>query len=415
MNILFVHHNMPGQFGRLASRLAKDQANRVLFLTLPRPIEIPGVSKIEYRLAIPRDAKTHPFAQNLQNGIFHAESAALAMLSFQKHHRIRPDIIYAHPGWGETLFLRDVFPNVPIIHYCEFYYHALGADIFFNPDEKISPKEMMKLTTKNAVNLLSLDLCDLAVTPTRWQWRLHPKDYQSKIRIIHDGIDTAQASPQPGVHITLPGGRSLSAADEVVTYVNRNLEPCRGIYSFMEAAEIIAQARPHCQFLVVGAEDGQYYEQAPPRGQTYRELALQRVRIARDRLHFLGRLQHSEYLKVLQISSAHVYLSTPFVLSWSMLEAMSVGCVVVGSNTPPVAEVITDGKNGLLADFFSADEIAERVIEALSQPKAMAEVRAAARNTVLERYASELCLAQQHDLIGEALKLRAAPLQQLTA
>ncbi len=415
MNILFIHQSMPGQFAHLARRLAENPANRVLFLTRPRPARIHGVVKIEYKLPVAPKGGTHPFLQNLQNGVLHAEGAALAMLSFQKQYRIRPDVIYAHPGWGETLFIRDVFPGIPLIHYCEFFYHTLGADTFFNPEETLTLRDAMKLRTRNAVNLLSLDACDIAVTPTQWQWRVQPDEYRSKIRIIHDGIDTIRAKPEPDTSFALPDGRPLTAADEVVTYVNRSLEPCRGLYGFVDAAEIVAQSRPNCRFLVIGAEDGRYYGEHPPKGRSFKELAIERVRAARDRLHFVGRLPHSEYLKVLQISSAHVYLSTPFVLSWSMLEAMAVGCVVIGSNTPPVAEVIADGRNGLLADFFSPEEIAERIIEALTQPDRMRDIRTAARSTVLDRYSLDRCLSQQLGMIEEAIGTRRGLQQRLTA
>lgn len=403
MNILFIHQSMPGQFPHLVRRLAADRGNRVVFLTRPRPVRMEGVTKVEYALPRPPAGGTHKSLQNLQNGILHGEGAAMALLAFQKYHRFRPDIVYAHPAWGETLFLKDVFPDVPLIHYCEFFYHGIGADTFFDPDEKATPRALMRIRTKNAVNLLGLEACDAAVTPTEWQWRLHPEVYRPKIRVIHDGINVGAARPDPTARVTLPDGTVLGITDEVVTYVNRSLEPCRGLYSFIDAAERLAEERPQCRFLVIGAEDGHYYGPHPPAGKTYRELAGERITAAKDRLHFLGRLPHAEYLRVLQISSAHVYLSSPFVLSWSMLEAMAVGCIVIGSHTPPVAEVITDGANGLMADFFSADEIAERVTEALEARDRMREIRQAARATITERYALERCLPAQLAFIEEVL------------
>ncbi len=408
MNILFIHQNMPGQFPRLARRLAEDPKNRVVFLTRPRPVGIAGVTKVEYNLARPPAGGTHKALQNLQNGILHGEGAAMALLVLQKRYRFRPDIVYAHPGWGETLFLKDVFPDVPLIHYCEFFYHGVGADAFFDLEEKVTPRELMRIRTRNAVNLLSLETCDAGVTPTEWQWRVHPEVYRPKIRIIHDGIDVTAARPDPEARVTLPDGLTLGPEDEVVTYVNRSLEPCRGLFAFMDAAERLAKERPRCRFLVVGAEDGQYYGPHPPPGRTYREMALERLSATRDRLYFLGRLPYAEYLRVLQISSAHVYLSSPFVLSWSVLEAMAAGCLVVGSNTPPVAEVIADGVNGLLADFFSVEEIVERIIEALGDTERMSEIRRAARQTVIERYALEPCLNAQLAFIEEMLSRGAA-------
>ncbi len=409
MNILFIHQNMPGQFPHLVRRLAAMAGNRVAFLTRPRPVRIPGVIKVEYALPRPPAGGTHKSLQNLQNGITRGEGAAMALLAFQKQHRFRPDLIYAHPAWGESLFVKDVFPDVPLIHYCEFFYHGLGADTFFDPDERVTPRALMQVRTKNAINLLSLEACDAGVTPTHWQWRLHPEIYRGKIRVIHDGIDVTAARPDPLARFVLPDGTSLGKTDEIVTYINRSLEPCRGLWSFMDAAEVLAKCRPHCRFLVIGAEDGHYYGPHPPAGKTYRAIALERVAAARGRIHFLGRLPYGEYLKVLQISSAHVYLSSPFVLSWSMLEAMAAGCIVIGSNTPPVVEIISDGENGLLADFFSPDEIAERVIEALDRPAQMRELRRAARQTIVDRYALERCVPAQLRFIDEVLSGRYAP------
>jgi len=401
-NILFIHQNMPGQFLHLARALAADRKNRVAFLTRPCPARLAGVIKTEYKIRIPQ-GRPHPCLQSLASGIAHGEAVAYALLTLQKQHDYIPDAIYAHPGWGETLYVKDILPRVPLIHYCEFFYHGFGADTFFRPSEEASIAELMKIRTKNAVNMISLAACDLGVAPTNWQRRLHPEVYRPKIRVIHDGIDAEELRPDPNARFVLPDGVALGREDEVVTYVNRSLEPCRGLYTFADAVLLIAKERPKCQFVVVGAEDGRYYGPHPPKGTTYKELATARLGNAKDRVHFVGRLPRAQFVSLLQISSAHIYLSSPFVLSWSMLEAMAVGCLVVGSNTPPVTEVIVDGRNGLLADFFSPEEVAERVIEALSDRERMDQIRQAARATVLERYLLADCLSKQLRLIDEVL------------
>src|SRR5574337_72135 len=401
-NILFIHQNMPGQFLHLARALAADPANKVTFLTRPCPTRLPGVVKAEYKVRVPKGSP-HPFLQSLAAGIARGEGVAYALLSLEKQHNYVPDIIYAHPGWGESLYVKDIFPKTPLIHYCEFFYHGLGADTFFDPAQAASMAELMKIRTKNAVNVLSLDACDAGVAPTEWQRRLHPEAYRPKIQVIHDGIDTQELRPDPDAFFVLPNGRTLASGDEVVTYVNRSLEPCRGLNTFVDAAAAIAAERPNCQFVVVGAEDGHYYGPHPPQGTTYKDLAMAMLGGAKDRVRFVGRLPRTPFIRLLQVSSAHVYLTSPFVLSWSMLEAMAAGCLVVGSNTPPVTEVILDGRNGLLADFFSPEEVFERVMEALSEPRRMHPIRRAARETVLERYRLEDCLAGQLRLVDEVL------------
>lgn len=409
MRILFIHQTIPGQFPHLARKLAEDPRNEVYFLTRIRGGNVANVVTVRYNLRPQPKGGTHPYLQNLQNGVVYGEAVARAVLDLEKHRNFRPDIIYAHPGWGECLFLKDVLPDVPLIHYCEFFYRAHGADSFFGTEETPTLAEEQKIRTKNAVNYISLDICDRAVTPTRWQLRQHPPQYHSKIAVIHDGIDTDLVRPDANATFTLPDGRVVRAGDEVVTHVNRTLEPFRGLLTFAEAARIIASKRPNCQFLVVGKETGRYYGRAPEKGSKYSETALQLLAPIRDRVHMLGMLPYGDYLRVLQVSAAHIYLTRPFVLSWSMLEAMAAGCVVVGSATPPVAEVIDDDVNGLMADFFSPEEVAERVLEALEDRRRMQDIRAAARQTVVERYALSRCLPAQIDLIRSTLAERSVP------
>jgi glycosyltransferase involved in cell wall biosynthesis len=220
--------------------------------------------------------------------------------------------------------------------------------------------------------------------------------------VIHDGIDTQTCIPVEDKRIFLDNGLRLSRADEVVTYVSRNLEPYRGFPSFMRAAAIVSRRRPHCHFLIIGG-DSVSYGRRLPKGETYRQSMLAEVDVDPTRFHFLGRVPYRRFLDCLQVSSVHVYLTFPFVLSWSMLEAMSAGCLVLGSDTPPVAEVIEDGRNGLLTDFFSPEAIAGRVDEVLDHPDRMANVRMRARETVLERYALERCLPRHLAVIEKLM------------
>lgn len=400
MKVLFIHQSLPGQFGRLARRLAEDPDNEVVFITKPRVQQILGVQKVVYRPARGPAGRPHRFIIGLQNGVRHGRAVARALSQLKQKTGFAPDIVYAHPGWGEALYVKDVYPDVPLLNYFEFYYRALGADTYFDVRERPTLEDLSRIRTKNGINILSLESCDWGISPTLWQWRQHPPEFRSKISVIHDGIDTGLARPDPAARLAVPEGPTLAAGDEVVTYVARTLEPYRGFPSFMRAAAMLCARRPNCHVLVVGGT-GRCYGRPPPRGTTYRELILKEVEVDPARVHFLGTLPYSQYLKVLQVSAAHVYLTVPFVLSWSMLEAMSAGCLVVGSNTPPVAEAIEDGKNGLMVDFHSPEEIAERVEEALDDPTRMAPLREAARRTALERYDLERCLPLQIKLLED--------------
>ncbi len=325
----------------------------------------------------------------------------LYALSSLAESGFKPDAILAHPGWGETLPLRTVFPAARIMLYCEFFYGKEGRDVGFDPEfSDVGTDGHIALHLKNAATLLALTESDICVSPTAWQRSTFPAEYQCKIRTIHDGIDVDQVKPNPDAVFRLPSGRRLRRSNEVVTFVARNLEPLRGYHVFMRALPRILAKRPRAQVVVIGG-DGVSYGAAPPRGQTWKQRFLDEISEHTDteRIHFAGRLPYAEYLHALQISSAHVYLTYPFVLSWSMLEALSAGCTVIGSDTSPVRELI-DGRNGFLVPFFDKAELAERVIEALSHPARFRSVREKARQTILDRYdLHRICLPKMMDLL----------------
>lgn len=311
-----------------------------------------------------------------------------------------PDIIIGHPGWGETLFVKDVFPAVPYLNYCEFFYRAQGLDVGFAPETPVNIDTVLRLRMRSTPLLLALEACDRGVAPTEWQRDTHPEAFRPKIAVSHDGVDTTLLMGDPTARFELPNGTVLTRDDEVVTYAVRNLEPYRGFPSFMRAVPGILEARPKARVLVVGGDEVSYG--APPaKDKTWRQAMLEEVPIDPTRVHFLGHLPYQRYLSALKVSRAHVYLTYPFVLSWSMVESMALGCVVVGSDTPPVREVIRHGENGLLVDFFSPQAIAGQVTAVLADPGAFAPLGRAARQTVVERYDLARCLAEQIALIRE--------------
>jgi glycosyltransferase involved in cell wall biosynthesis len=252
---------------------------------------------------------------------------------------------------------------------------------------------------------------DLAISPTRWQRSTFPSRYQSMIQVAHEGVDTNLIRPDPAARLRLADGGELSRSDEVVTFVARNLEPLRGYHVFMRALPEILSRRPNAQVIIIGGEDGAY-GLSPPEGTSWKSIYLDEVRDQLDlsRVHFMGRVSHQTFLKALQVSSAHVYLTYPFVLSWSMLEAMSAGCVVIGSDTPPVREAIEPDSNGILVPFFAVDELAERVIEALQNPVKFALMRDAARRYVIEHFDAErICVPQMRRLLQQDQEIPAQP------
>jgi glycosyltransferase involved in cell wall biosynthesis len=411
MNILFIHQNFPGQYPHLARHLAAQPGNRVVALSQRPDGDLPGVRTHRYRPKRNVTPHIHPYLRGLEAGILNAQAVVRAALTL-KQSGFTPDVMFGHNGWGEIWYLKEVFPRTPLIGYFEFFYHLHGADVGFDPAQAPDFDAGPRLRTKNLGNLLGLEACDLGQCPTEWQYSRYPERYRPMLRIVHDGIDTERVRPDPAATFTVPASGDgtpieLKAGDEIVTYVARNLEPYRGFPSFMRSLPAIQKARPKANILIVGGDETSYG--AMPRdGRTYRQQLLDELGDALDpsRVRFLGKVPYPVYLKVLQVSAVHVYLSYPFVLSWSMLEAMAAECLVIGSRTAPVEEVLRDGGNGLLVDFFKPDEIAQKVIAVLEAPQDFAALRWNARQGVIEAYdLRSVCLPGQLRLIEEAMAL----------
>jgi len=384
MNILFIHQNFPGQFRHIAQALVNAGGHQIMSLCSETAPGLPGVQGIVYKTERKGTPGIHAYMSGPEAHVIRGQSVARALLAL-KQQGYKPDAIVAHMGWGEALFPKDIFPEVPLITFFEFFYQVSGADVGFDPEYPIGLDDHLRVRIKNITNLVSLEAADIGISPTAWQRSLYPQEYQAKIRLIHEGINTGIAIPDASAVVELASGLKLTRADEVITYVARNLEPYRGFHIFMRAADIILKRHPNCHILIVGGDDVSYGKKLPE-GETYRERMLKEVDLDPARVHFVGKLPYQLYLNVLQISSVHIYLTYPFVLSWSMLEAMSAGCVVIGSATPPVQEVIQHGINGLLVDFFSPVQIADSVDSVLNDADQMQAIRVAARTTIIERY-----------------------------
>jgi glycosyltransferase involved in cell wall biosynthesis len=405
MKILFVHQNFPGQYLHLARHLASVPGNEIVFITQRQDASIPGVKKIIYK---PRRAVTpgiHHYLREAEAGILNAQEVARVAMEL-KNSGFVPDVMLGHNGWGEIWYLKDVFPNTPLLGYFEFFYKEHGADVGFDPNDPPTPDRPPRLRTKNLGNLLALESVDWGQCPTLWQRSIYPLRYQSIISVIHEGIDTHLVRPNDNASFSIPGTEIvLKQGDEVVTYVARNLEPYRGFPSFMRSLPAILDRRPNAHVLIVGGDETSYGPGLAG-GLTFRQRLLDELGDAIDlsRVHFLGKVPYSSFLAILQISRVHVYLTFPFVLSWSMLEAMSAGCLVVGSRTAPVEEVIRDGENGILVDFFSPGEISQRVVEALEDARAHAQIRRNARSTIVDRFdLRTICLPAQLGLIEKLI------------
>ncbi len=397
MKILFVHQNMPGQFKHLVRFLVDVRKADVVFVTRQTELRIPGVRVACY--PVPRGAQpsTHPYLRRSENAVLHGQQVARIGLELLRQGW-RPDVIVAHPGWGEALFLKDVFPSTPLLNYCEFYYSSHGADMGFDPNETLDIDTVCRTRIRNSHLLLSLECCDAGLSPTEWQKSRHPAPFRDKISVIFDGIETGTVKPDPTVRVALADGRILSRDVPVITYVARNLEPYRGFPQFVEALPAILARCPDAHVIIVGGDEISYGNRAPD-NLSWREYMAKSVTLDPRRVHFVGRVPYQIYLSILQISSVHVYLTYPFVLSWSCLEAMAAGCTIVASDTAPVVEVIEDGVNGHLVDFFDRTALEDRVVAVLQSRAEHEAIRRTARETVLERFDLRKCLPKQIELI----------------
>ncbi|MCU0801173.1 MAG: glycosyltransferase family 4 protein [Rhodobacteraceae bacterium] len=388
MKILFLHQNFPGQFLHLAPELAR-LGHDVTALTDARNNRQSTVKTIRYKhepSAV--DPAQTRLGRNYTTMSDRGVTVARVCQRLRDVDGYRPDVIFGHSGWGETLFLKEIWPEAKLIVYAEFYYRGVGADVGFDTEFSPYGLDQVLIAQGRAAHLgQALLHADAALAPTQWQASTYPEVLRPLIRVIHDGVDCTVMQPNPQASVTLPDGRILRAGDEVLTFVNRNLEPYRGYHIFMRALPEVLRARPQAHVVIVGGDEVSYGS-APKGAKGWKDLILSEVQadLPMDRVHFMGKVPYATFISIMQISRTHAYLTYPFVLSWSMLEAMAAGCLVVGSDTAPLREVVRHGENGLLVDFFDVNALARTLAETLANPERYESLRASARQTALARY-----------------------------
>ena len=406
MNILFVHQNFPGQFRRIAPILAA-QGHKVIGLGENPAPAIPGVQHIRYNAPREGGDQTHPYLRRIEGQVRRAQEVARAALALKRAGFV-PDVIEAHLGWGEAGYLRDVFPTSRILLYCEFFYRAHGIDVGFDPMNGVIDIEREASTrSRNFMQLLQLEAADWGVTPTRFQHSTYPAWAQARMSVVHEGIDTSLASPEGPAEFTLPDGRVFRRGDPLVTYAARQMDPYRGFHTFLRALPDFQKRRPEAQVVIVAAGEGVSYGPKPPGGGSWKDVLLRELsgQLDLSRIHFLGGLPYRELLTLFRVSAVHMYLTYPFVLSWSMLDAMACGAAILASDTAPVREVMTDGLNGVMVDFFDTRAIAEKLDWMLTHQAELAPLRVAARRTVVENYdLSSICMPRQLTLLDEVAR-----------
>jgi glycosyltransferase involved in cell wall biosynthesis len=400
MRFLFVHQNFPGQFLHLVRHLLAAQRHDVVFICEPNANVIPGVRKITYQLPPRQDVAVHPDARDLQQAVVRAEAVAKTARQL-KDLGFEPEIIIGHHGWGELLNLCDVWPDAPLLGYHEFFYNTAGYDVGFDPEFPTDPVHYPGIRAKNAVNLLALANRGHGQTPTRFQLGTYPAWAQPSITVLPEGVNLDICRPNPELRgrVTTVAGLEIRPNERLITYVSRDLEPYRGFHVMMRAVPHILRAQPNARVVMVGG-DGVSYGARLATG-NWRELFCAQAGPSLDpaRVHFPGKIGYADYVRLLQRSDAHVYLTYPFVASWSLREALACGCALVASDTAPVREFVTDGETGLLTPFSDARRLAERVNEALEGGEAIAAMRSAARGFAETHLRMDDHIAQYERLI----------------
>jgi glycosyltransferase involved in cell wall biosynthesis len=406
LRILFVHQNFPGQYLHIARELAAQGGHQLVSLSIEKPeYEIEGVIQVRYGINRGNQKGLHPWLTDLETKVIRGECCARAANTL-KEKGFHPNIICGHPGWGEMLFLKEIWPDVPILAYQEFYYHAYGYDFDFDKELQKEPswEDAAKVRLKTANALIHSQAIDWSVTPTCFQKSTFPGFIRERTSVIHDGIDTELATPRKkdeSISVEVGDGVIVNERDKIVSFVNRRLEPYRGCHTMIRAIPFIQERCPDAKIVLVGRQEGVSYGSPCEEGE-WKDRFLSEIKGSYnpDNVFFTGPLEYADYMSLMKITSAHIYLTYPFVLSWSMLEAMSCEAPIIGSQTPPVSEVIIDGQNGLLTDFFDSKMLADKV-EILLKDKSLAiSLGKAARQKVLEKYSLSRCLPQQLALIS---------------
>ena len=417
MHVLFVHQNFPAQFGHIARRLAQKLGWKCSFVSETAPGQVEGIQKIQYKIAGGATKTTHFCSRGFENAVWHTDAVYQAL---RGRPEIQPDLIVGHSGFGSTLFLPELFPDAPIINFFEYYYraHDPDSDMDFRQDLAWNVPEIKYLRSRcrNAMILLDLQNCDAAYTPTRFQRSRFPDECQSRLQVLFDGIDREvyhgfgeTLRPPPGQRGPRTiAGRQVDGDVRIVTYVSRGFESMRGFDVFMKAAKKIYTRFPNVLFFVVGTDRIAYGgdENYIAPFKSFKEWTLAQDQYDMSKFVFTGRIPPGELATLLASGDLHMYLTVPFVLSWSMMDALSCGAVVLGSDTAPVREMIVDGQNGLLADFFDPDQLADKAVQVLSDPAAHRPLGRAAEDMIESRYSLEAVFPEMLKMYQSAIDRR---------
>ncbi|MDG2224499.1 MAG: glycosyltransferase [Rubripirellula sp.] len=395
MHILFVHKNYPAQFGHIARHLIDRHGFRCTFASEKPPAQWDGLERIQYDPRGGATENTHFCSRSFENQVWSSQGLFDAL---QARPDIQPDLVVGHSGFVSTLYLRELY-NCPVISYFEFFYHTQDSDLDFRTDlPAYETSDLLRARTRNAIFLLDLQNCDRGYSPTEFQRRQLPAVYRPKLATIFDGIDTQFWKPESQPN-RLIAGWNLPTDKKIITYVSRGMEAIRGFDIFMKIAKRICDQRDDVLFVVVGEDRVAYGgDHRFTDGKTFKQWVLSQDDYDLQKILFLGRIPPPQLVNLFSISSLHFYLTAPFVLSWSLMNALACGATVMGSDTAPVQEMIQHGRNGLRFHFFEIDQAVEMANHVLDYPAEYEHLGSAARSSIVEKYSLDVCLPQMLEL-----------------
>ncbi len=382
MKILFIHDNYPAQFGAIGSWLA-GRGWDVKFATAWTGGDSTDRRFIRYAAHREPTEGVHPYAAHFEKAAINGQAAARSFITAREAGYV-PDIIMAHSGWGSGMFARNIWPEAKFVAYLEWWYNYPATDDLSLGTHKYNLHTALRQTTRNLPFHLDMTGAALCLCPTEYQASQFPDDIRPKLTVLHDGVDMTMHAPAPAP-VTHAAGLDLTGMPEITTYFTRGMEPHRGFPQFMRALARLQADRPGLH-AIVGGEDRVAYGTKLPEGESWKQRILAELdgRLDLSRIHWVGLQPRPEFVKVLQASHAHVYLTANFVLSWSMLDAMAIGCPMVVSDCPPVREYMSED-TGLMVGLHDTDTLAVRIAEALDNREAMRARGQAARQVVADR------------------------------
>ena len=405
MHAMFIHPNFPAQFGHIAAYLTQEKGWECTFVTSidTTQMKVP-FRHCNYRVKPGPLPKVFYNPGTLQELLEHALAVYRGLRS---HPEIRPDVVVGHMSYGTMLYLRNLY-DCPFVGYFELLPPPFWSkELALRPE--FPPTEAARLSnaTYHTFTYLHLHMCDAGYTPTHFQYQTCPRELQYKLRVIFDGVDCElfcrHTLPRPFTF----HGRTIGPQTRVVTYVSRGLESARGFDIFMKVAQRLTRELDDVLVLVAGDDRTNYGHEKPYIGnQSFKDYVLSQDQYDLSKIQFLGRIPLKDLPILYSLSDLHIYLTTPWVLSWSMMQAMASGCVVLGSATPPVEEVLQHEVNGLLAGFYDVERLSSLALAVLKDPQQYRPLGDAARQTILQRYEKRLCVEQLVAYFQEVMERR---------